>query len=175
MEEKNAPERRSYDASGRRAAAERRRLHVAEVAARLFAERGWNGTTLALVAAESGVSVELVTKTFDGKAGLFMEAFRSAGFGRRGGLREAFAGLRLDDEPDLEVTARPVRRVRLQHRRIPMGPLVLVLAPTVPSRTRPCATSSAARTSATRRCAATWCGCSRAGSRRRTRSTRSTC
>ncbi|WP_374457235.1 TetR/AcrR family transcriptional regulator [Nocardioides sp.] len=127
MEESDAaPARRPYDASGRRAAAERRRLHVAEVAARLFAEHGWNGTTLALVAEESGVSVELVTKTFGGKAGLFMAAFRSAGFGRRGGLQQAFAQLRLEDEPDLDVrldrfvefvTATVVR----------MGPLVGVL------------------------------------------------
>jgi AcrR family transcriptional regulator len=70
------PARRPYDASGRRAAAERRRLHVAEVAARLFAEHGWNGTTVALVAAEAAVSVELVTKTFGGKGGLFMGALR---------------------------------------------------------------------------------------------------
>lgn len=127
MEQDATPERRSYDASGRRAAAERRRLHVAEVAARLFAERGWNGTTLALVAAESEVSVELVTKTFDGKPGVFMEAFRSAGFGRRGGLREAFADLRLDDEPDREV--RLDRFVELTCSIVvPMGPLVPVLA-----------------------------------------------
>ena len=126
MEEKNAPERRSYDASGRRAAAERRRLHVAEVAARLFAERGWNGTTLALVAAESEVSVELVTKTFGSKAGVFMAAFRSAGFGQRGGLQEAFAQLRLEDEPDLEV--RLDRFVEFACSIVvPMGPLVWVL------------------------------------------------
>lgn len=103
MEQSDAPDRRPYDASGRRAAAERRRLHVAEVAARLFAEQGWNGTTLALVAAGSGVSVELLTKTFGGKAGLFMAAFRSAGFGQRGGLQQAYADLRLTDEPDVEV------------------------------------------------------------------------
>lgn len=122
-----APERRPYDASGRRAAAERRRIHVAEVAARLFAERGWNGTTLALVAAESEVSVELVTKTFGSKAGVFMAAFRSAGFGRRGGLREAFADLRLDDEPDVEV--RLDRFVDFACSIVvPMGPLVSVLA-----------------------------------------------
>ncbi|GIN04401.1 hypothetical protein Pve01_60590 [Planomonospora venezuelensis] len=126
MEQDAAPERRSYDASGRRAAAERRRIHVAEVAARLFAERGWNGTTLALVAAESGVSVELVTKTFGTKAGVFMAAFRSAGFGRRGGLLEAFAALRLDDEPDVEV--RLDRFVELACSIVvPMGPLVWVL------------------------------------------------
>lgn len=127
MEQDAAPERRSYDASGRRAAAERRRLHVAEVAARLFAERGWTGTTLALVAAESDVSVELVSKTFDGKAGVFMAAFRSAGFGQRGGLLEAFADLRLEDEPDVEV--RLDRFVEFACSIVvPMGPLVPVLA-----------------------------------------------
>lgn len=127
MEQDAAPERRSYDASGRRAAAERRRLHVAEVAARLFAERGWTGTTLALVAAESEVSVELVTKTFGGKAGLFMAAFRTAGFGQRGGLLESFADLRLDDEPDVEV--RLDRFVEFACSIVvPMGPLVPVLA-----------------------------------------------
>lgn len=127
MEQDAVPERRPYDASGRRAAAEQRRVHVAEVAARLFAERGWNGTTLALVAAESDVSVELVTKTFGSKAGLFMAAFRSAGFGRRGGLLEAFAELRLDEEPDLEV--RLDRFVELACSIVvPMGPLVPVLA-----------------------------------------------
>ena len=127
MEQDAAAERRSYDASGRRAAAERRRLRVAEVAARLFAERGWNGTTLALVAAESDVSVELVTKTFGSKAGVFMAAFRSAGFGRRGGLLEAFAELRLDDEPDVGV--RLDRFVEFACSIVvPMGPLVSVLA-----------------------------------------------
>ena len=103
MDDDAAPVRRPYDASGRRAAAERRRQHVADTAARLFAEHGWNGTTLALVAAEAGVSVELVTKSFDGKGGLLMAALRSAGFGRRGTLQEAFARLRLEDEPDLDV------------------------------------------------------------------------
>jgi AcrR family transcriptional regulator len=122
-----APARRSYDASGRRAAADRRRQHVAVVAARLFAEHGWNGTTLALVAAEAGVSVELVTKTFDGKGGLFMAAFRSAGFGRRGTLQEAFASLRLADEPDPD--ARLDRFVDFACSIVvPMGPLVWVLA-----------------------------------------------
>lgn len=126
MDEKDAPDRRPYDASGRRAAAERRRAHVAEVAAGLFAEHGWNGTTLALVAAGSGVSVELLTKTFGGKAGLFMAAFRSAGFGQRGGLRQAFEELRLQDEPDVEV--RLDRFVDFTcDVVVPMGPLVWVL------------------------------------------------
>lgn len=127
MDQDTPPARRAYDASGRRAAAETRRAHVAEVAARLFAEHGWNGTTLALVASEAGVSVELVTKTFDGKGGLCMAAFRAAGFGRRGGLQQAFAELRLEDEPDVEV--RLDRFVDFAcDIVVRMGPLVWVLA-----------------------------------------------
>lgn len=93
----------------------------------MFAERGWNGTTIALVAAQAGVSVELVTKTFDGKGGLCMEAFRTVGFGRRGGLQQAFAGLHLEDEPDVE--ARLDRFVDFAcDIVVRMGPLVWVLA-----------------------------------------------
>lgn len=126
MEQDAAPARRSYDASGRRAAAERRREHVAEVAGGLFAEHGWHGTTLAMVAAGSGVSVELVTKTFGSKAGVFMAAFRSAGFGSRGGLQQAYSQLRLEDEPDLD--ARLDRFVEFACSIVePMGPLVGVL------------------------------------------------
>ncbi|MFC0224528.1 TetR/AcrR family transcriptional regulator [Nocardioides zeicaulis] len=126
MEHDAAPARRPYDASGRRAAAERRRERVAEVAGALFAEHGWHGTTLAMVAAESGVSVELVTKTFGSKAGVFMAAFRAAGFGSRGGLQEAYSQLRLDEEPDLDV--RLDRFVEFACSIVePMGPLVGVL------------------------------------------------
>jgi len=100
---------------------------VADVAARLFAEHGWNGTTFALVAAEAGVSVELVTKSVEGKGGLFMAAFRAAGFGRRGTLQEAFESLGLEDEPDPEV--RLDRFVEFACSIVvPMGPLVWVLA-----------------------------------------------
>lgn len=128
MEQDAVPARRAYDTSGRRAAAERRRVRVAEVAARLFAEHGWNGTTFALVAAEADVSVELVTKTFDGKGGLFMAAFRSVGFGRRGTtLQEAFTSLHLEDEPDLD--ARLDLFVDFACSIVvPMGSLVWVLA-----------------------------------------------
>lgn len=126
MEQQAVPARRAYDASGRRAAAERRREEVVEAAGDLFAEHGWHGTTLAMVAAEAGVSVETVTKTFGSKAGVFMAAFRSAGFGQRGGLQEAFAQLRLADEPDLD--ARLDRFVEFACSIVdPMGPLVWVL------------------------------------------------
>ncbi len=127
MDEDAAPARRPYDASGRRAAAEQRRLHVAQVAARLFAERGWGGTTIAQVADEAGVSVELVGKTFGGKAGLFMDAFVAAGFGSRGGLQEAYAELRLAEVPGPD--ARLDRFVEFVCGLVvPMGPLLSALA-----------------------------------------------
>lgn len=127
MEEEAAPARRPYDASGRRAAAEQRRLHVAQVAAGLFAERGWGGTTIAQVAEEAGVSVELVTKTFGGKAGLFLDAFVSASLGSRSGLQEAYAELRLAEVPGPE--DRLDRFVEFVCGLVvPMGPLLSVLS-----------------------------------------------
>lgn len=92
--------RRTYDATGRRAAAEQRRDRVVATAGRMFAERGWAGTTLAAVAREAGVSAETITKGIGGKPELLMAAMRAASFGRPGGLATAFADLRLEDEPD---------------------------------------------------------------------------
>jgi len=94
--------KRRYDATRRRAAAEERRARVAEVAARMFAERGWSATTIAAVAAEAGVSAELVSSAFGGKPGLFMAAFRQASLGGET-LPQAFAALHLELEADLEV------------------------------------------------------------------------
>jgi len=95
--------KRRYDASGRRAAAEQRRLRVAEEAARLFGERGWAGTTIADVAAAADVSSDLVASAFGSKAGLLMAALRRSGFGRHVDAQAAFAALRLGDEPDRDV------------------------------------------------------------------------
>ncbi|WP_191279039.1 TetR/AcrR family transcriptional regulator [Nocardioides flavus (ex Wang et al. 2016)] len=121
------PRRRAYDASGRRAAAERRRVRVAVTAAGLFAECGWRGTTLAAVAREAEVSPEYVTKTFGGKPGLLMASMRSASFGTSGSLHESFTALQLGAEPD--------RGVRLDRfvdfacdAVVPMAPFVPVLA-----------------------------------------------
>ena len=92
--------RRAYDASGRRAAAERRRAHVVATASRLFPEHGWAGTTIAGVAREAGVSPEYVTKTFGGKQALLMLSMRSASFAGTASLSQSFAALRLAEEPD---------------------------------------------------------------------------
>jgi AcrR family transcriptional regulator len=94
--------KRRYDATRRRAAAEERRARIVEVAADLFARHGWASTTIAAVAAEAGVSAELVSSAFGGKAGLFMAAFRHRTLGGRT-LTEAFGELTLEEEPDLDV------------------------------------------------------------------------
>jgi AcrR family transcriptional regulator len=115
---------RAYDASGRQAAAQQRRLHVAEVAWRMFAERGWNGTRMADVAREADVSVELVAKAFGGKQGLLMAAFRRGSFGGHANLQEAFAALDLASEPEPSVRVR-----RLAHFIVAtMGPMVPMLS-----------------------------------------------
>jgi AcrR family transcriptional regulator len=61
---------RRYDASRRRAAAERTRERVLDVAEHLLLERGYAGTSVGAIAAGAGVSPELVYKSFAGKPGL---------------------------------------------------------------------------------------------------------
>jgi len=57
MEAVKSGVKRTYDSSGRRRAAERRRQRVIEIAAILFGERGVDATTLADIAAAADVSV----------------------------------------------------------------------------------------------------------------------
>jgi len=78
-------------------------LRITAVAAAMFADRGWSGTTIAAVAEAADVSADLVASAFGGKAGLLMAALRRVGFGSHLNLLEAFAALRLDDEPSREV------------------------------------------------------------------------
>ena len=70
MEESDAPARRAYDASGRRAAAEQRRAHVAEVAARLFAEiRRATGRDLPLATIFRAPTIEALAAAIRDEAG----------------------------------------------------------------------------------------------------------
>lgn len=64
---------RRYDASRRRAEAARTRNRVLDAAERLFLERGYAATTVAAVAADAGVSAELIYKSLGGKTGLVRE------------------------------------------------------------------------------------------------------
>ena len=61
---------RRYDSSGRRLAADTRRLALQRAAGRRFLRDGYAATTVASIAADAGVSVEMVYKTFGGKPGL---------------------------------------------------------------------------------------------------------
>jgi AcrR family transcriptional regulator len=61
---------RRYDASRRRAQAERTRASVLETAQRLFLAHGYGATTIGAIAREAGVSVETIYKAFGNKPGL---------------------------------------------------------------------------------------------------------
>ena len=65
---------RRYDSSARQAEAQSRRTAIVEAAARLFLDHGYAETTIAQVAAEAGVSAQLVYAAFGGKAGLLAAA-----------------------------------------------------------------------------------------------------
>jgi len=61
---------RRYDASGRRAKAERSRTEIVDAARDLFLEQGYAATRIGAIAARAGVSAETVYKAFGGKPGL---------------------------------------------------------------------------------------------------------
>jgi AcrR family transcriptional regulator len=68
---------RTYDSSSRRQAAQRRRGHVIDVAAELFAEHGFEATTLTHIATAAGVSVPYLQK-LGSKGDLVEEAIAAA-------------------------------------------------------------------------------------------------
>ena len=67
---------RAYDSTGRQARARRNRNRIVTTAERMFLRDGYSGTTIAAIAAESGVSPDTIYKGFGGKAGL-VRAIRS--------------------------------------------------------------------------------------------------
>lgn len=69
---------RRYDSSGRRAAARARQQRIVDVAGRLMQRDGYDATTVAAIAAESGVSAETIYKSFGGKPGLVRALFDRA-------------------------------------------------------------------------------------------------
>jgi len=62
--------RRRYDATRRRRQAQLTRQAVVDVARQLLLTRGYAGTTIAAIAGEADVSVEMIYKAFGGKPGL---------------------------------------------------------------------------------------------------------
>lgn len=67
--------KRNYDASRRRAAADRTRGRILDAARKLFLRDGYATTTVAAIAADAGVAPQTVTKAFANKAGIVKALF----------------------------------------------------------------------------------------------------
>jgi AcrR family transcriptional regulator len=95
--------KRSYDASGRRARAQARRLAVILAARDLFERDGYRPTTIAAIAAYAGVSAESVYKGFGTKAALAKAVFdiELAGDDEPVPVAERPAMQAVRDEPDV--------------------------------------------------------------------------
>jgi AcrR family transcriptional regulator len=95
--------KRSYDASGRRAQAQVRRLAVVLAARDLFERDGYRPTTIAAIAAHAGVSAESVYKAFGTKAALAKAVFdiELAGDDEPVPVAERPAMQAVRDEPDV--------------------------------------------------------------------------
>ena len=74
---------RTYNSASRQAAAHRNYVAILDTSEHRFLERGYAGTTIAALAAESGVSVETVYKVFGGKPGI-VRALYERGLGGSG-------------------------------------------------------------------------------------------
>ncbi len=74
---------RSYDSTGRRAAALRTRTAILDAAERQFLEDGYGTATIASIAQEATVSVETIYKSFGSKSGLVREIYER-GLGGQG-------------------------------------------------------------------------------------------
>lgn len=74
---------------------ETRRCEVAEVAQRIFLERGYSQTTMQAIAEEAGASKETLYRHFGSKEGLFTEIVRA---------KSAQIAMRLDEEITLSAT-----------------------------------------------------------------------
>ena len=74
---------RDYDATGRRLRAAQTRQALIDAAERRFLSDGYASTTIAAVAADAGVSVDTVYKSFGGKPGL-IRAIRDRALAGRG-------------------------------------------------------------------------------------------
>ena len=92
--------RRRYNSSRRQEQARQNRRAVLDAARRMFLDRGYASTTVAAIAAEAGVSVETVYKTFGNKPGLVKAV-----------LDVAIVG---DDEPVPMVQRERIRRIEAE-------------------------------------------------------------
>lgn len=108
MSEKSKP-KRPYNSTRRQVQAAETRRQIVAAARRLFAERGYAGTTIEAIAGEAGVAVETVYATFGSKRAILTRLVDISVVG---------------DEADVPLLARPgpqaVRRERDQRRQVKM-------------------------------------------------------
>lgn len=120
--------RRKYDASGRRARAQRTREDVIEAARRLFAERGVVATTITEIARAAQVSPETIYKAFGSKNALVAAVARALvrGDAEATPLRERPVIAQIREEPDpkrqLDLYARLLTEVQPR-----VAPIVAVI------------------------------------------------
>jgi AcrR family transcriptional regulator len=67
--------KRNYDSAGRQAMAEQTRRHILEAAHRIFAERGYAGATMQLIASEAGISLQTIYANFKNKPRVLVALF----------------------------------------------------------------------------------------------------
>jgi AcrR family transcriptional regulator len=85
------PSRRRYHSPLRADQAERTRRSILRSAARLFAERGYAGTTIAAVASDAGVAPETIYASLGGKRGLLEGVIETAIRGAEGPDQETWS------------------------------------------------------------------------------------
>jgi AcrR family transcriptional regulator len=108
VKSQDRPERRSYDASGRREKARASRSAVVAAARALLEERGFAGTTVEEVARRAGVSAVSIYKRFGTKAALVKEVFdvTMAGDDEPVAVADRAEAQRIREEPRVPVKLR---------------------------------------------------------------------
>jgi AcrR family transcriptional regulator len=130
--------RRRYDATARRARALQAQRAIVDAAERLFVRDGFQGTTIAAVAARAGVSAETIYKTFGGKTGL-VRAIRERGLGGDGPVRaerRSNALQREERDPRRIIEGWGRLRIEVAPKVMPILQLVAAAAPGDPAMAR---------------------------------------
>ncbi len=129
--------RRNYDSSRRRAQARQTRETVLDAARSRFLQDGYASTTMAAVAADAGVSVETVYKSFANKAGLVKAVFDVAVVGDDEPIpllqREAVAHIEAEPDPRKKLRAYGAHLAELAPRALPVQLVVREASTTDPA------------------------------------------
>lgn len=116
--------RRRYDSSGRRRAAAERRRRILEQARSLFAERGYEATTMSDIATAAGVALDTIYDTLGTKPQLFRLLIETAISGREEPIdvldRDYIAELRAEPDPVRKLVIYAAALTRIHGRLAPL-------------------------------------------------------